>query len=731
MRSTCLHRFFALLFTAAFIAPLTPAAASDNWYAFGSRTDGSGEDQLSLASWLDTPAGRHGRLRSEGERFIYNGRPIRLWGINVTYATCAPSKELADRRAEFYARLGINAVRLHKFADGPGWAGIQSADSFATFDAAALDRFDYFVAALKRRGIYVELSANFGIKLGEADLAAVPYAAEFGAMDANRRLRPNFGALYLSRELQELQFAQMRRLLTHRNPYTGTTYAAETAVALIELVNEDDALFFGTFRQLKKSPTLRARAAAAFATWLRVRYPTDEILRTAWGEQALNAFARDGFPAENWTDGSILPVGSPLLFDPERLDGDLRVARQRLLDTMAFLAALQDDFYARYAAELRAVGYEGEIISSNWESGRQASHYFNLRSDAKFGAVDRHNYFTGASRTMIAQPGSGLLSSGLEQVAGRPFIVSEWLHVSPHPFAAEGPALMAAYGMGLQGWDGAFAFQDSDDGVFAPAIDRGKFEASAPQILGLYPALSRQVLRGDIAESPVTVPRRVSDAALARGDFDFIDTLSQKGDFKTYASDKVPSAAVAVARTVVEYTGAAPASTPQFQPDAHRDTDGALRSVTDELCWHAGTHALDGWFTTNTRGTQGVVGFASGKVFALRDVRIAPHSAFAAIHLTARDRDATIVDARALLLTAFGRARDASEAADIPALGKHTGPVLLEPVKFTLTLTRDGAPHVELLDHQGRATGHFVPVRDGVVEIDTGRDRTPYYRIVY
>ena len=66
------------------------------------------------------------------------------------------------KRASFYAKYGINAVRLHKYADGPGWAGIQSKDSFVALDPDGLDRMDYQVAQFKQQGIYVELSAHFG-----------------------------------------------------------------------------------------------------------------------------------------------------------------------------------------------------------------------------------------------------------------------------------------------------------------------------------------------------------------------------------------------------------------------------------------------------------------------------------------------------------------------------------------------------------------------------------------
>ena len=89
--------------------------------------------------------------------------------------------------------------------------------------------------------------------------------------------------------------------------------------------------------------------------------------------------------------------------------------------------------------------------------------------------VDRHNYFGGnrggvgpfASGSMLARAGSGSLSSGLQQVSDRPFMLSEWIHVFPDEWFAEGPAIVGTYGMGLQGWDASFLFQNEDRAAFS------------------------------------------------------------------------------------------------------------------------------------------------------------------------------------------------------------------------------------------------------------------------
>jgi hypothetical protein len=58
-------------------------------------------------------------------------------------------------------------------------------------------------------------------------------------------------------------------------------------------------------------------------------------------------------------------------------------------------------------------------------------------------------------------------------------------------------------------------------------------------------------------------------------------------------------------------------------------------------------------------------------------------------------------------------------------------PVLMEPVKATITVRKEGTPEVVLLDHDGRRTDVTLPVANGTFTIDTGRDQTPYYLIEY
>ena len=106
-----------------------------------------------------------------------------------------------------------------------------------------------------------------------------------------------------------------------------------------------------------------------------------------------------------------------------------------------------------------------------------------------------------------------------------------------------GPALIGAYGLGLQGWDVSYMFQNGDDGTFSRQIGSQQWDVTAPQILGVFPAVARQVLRGDVSESDVIAARNVHPASLFEGRLSFGDTVAQGYDDKELDSSKGPARA--------------------------------------------------------------------------------------------------------------------------------------------------------------------------------------------
>ena len=711
----------ALLAKQADLEPLTKALAGPDWFPF-TPTNDTGPTIISMNDWLDKPAGKRGGVRMAGDHFQFeDGTPVKFWGVNLSYGGgCAPAKADAEFAAARYAKYGVNGVRLHKFSYPKNHMGIGEVNDSTKMTPDGLDRLDYFAAQMKANGVYFGWSHTYGFYVcpGNRD-RLVAYD------EIQQNLKGNtYGFINFAEDVQDLMIEMVVNLLKHKNPHTGLTYAEEPALSFIELQNEDDIFFYTSEKAFNACPTYKKLFTARFCDWLKAKYGSDEGLKKAWADGLASG---ESLAAKN-----IVPQANPWFFGDDHLPGVKGGAHQRLLDSAAWLHELQDKFYSRFVKAIRDAGYKGPLCGSPWQAPAMLPHYANLRSDYLVGYIDRHNYFGGGLfDSMLARPGSGYFSSGLQQVVDRPFGLSEWITVYPSLYSAEGPAMIAAYGMGLQGWDASYEFQSqsahrmfSDRAGWPPW---GVWEADVPTQLGQFPALARMIYRGDVKESEVISLRRVSLEELTAGRFGFSDKVVQQGDVKSFGGT-VPAEALAAGRVVVEFTDK---PQPSVLPDMAKYRQGtAITSATKELVWDT---ADQGYFTVNTPGTKAVVGFAAGKSFALGDVTVSVASPYASVFLTALDKGATLATAKSALLCAVARNCNTGFkyfVLDSKTIDNGQAPILLEPVKATLTLSGRKVTVVNVLDHDGRRTGKTVAVQQGRFAIDGAKEKALYYEVV-
>jgi len=722
-----------------FIKPLADAS----WFTYS--VNGLNQPPTSvigMEDWLDKPAGKHGGVREIGDHFEFeDGTPVKFWGGVISYeANLAPAKSDADIMSAFWARYGVNSIRF-TFPANAAWTGVGDKNDCTKYDPALLDKMDYFMAQLASHGIYYRIGATWSFDILPANKDQVLNYDEllnFVGLGGVKGPR-TYNLINFASDIQDLLIQKVVNLLKHQNPYTQKTYAEDPAMCGLEFQNEDDIFWYSVDGAFKQCPTYAKKFTEQYAAWLKQRYGTQEGLKTAWAE----AIA----PDETIKAGNIKLQMFPVYNITTSKGG----AKRRLLDNGLFLHQVQDQFYSKFVKAVRDAGYKGPITGGNWQAPEMLAHFYNLLSDAKVGQIDRHNYFgyvkNTCFQTMLSEQGSGLLSTGLQQVQGKPFGLSEWSEVYPDCYRAEAPPLMAAYGMGLLGWNALYqeqfqvctqppsSYAKGDALAVATPMATmvgyppyGVWIANSPSQMGQYPLLTRMLYRGDVKEGDIISTRNVSESELEQGKFSFSENSQQEGDAKSF-SGSVPPAALAAGRCLVHFTDQ---PTPPVLPDMSKYQQGSVvTSATRQLKWDSSDQ---GFFTINTAGTKGVIGFAAAKPQDLGDVTITSQTPFASILLTAADKNDTLEHGSSAILSAIARESNTGftySALDNTVFNNGTMPILLEPVQADIVIKNRKITAINVLDQNGARMDKTLPFKDGAFHIDTGKDKTIYYEIVF
>ena len=590
---------------------------------------------------------------------------------------------------------------------------------------------------MRKAGIYYSWSHIYGHRLLQADSARVLAYSEikntsfpWSHLNGSTASLVNF-----AEDLQAINIELTLNMLNHINPNTGLRYADDPALNFIELQNEDNIFWAAIEETLKQTPTYRALLCKKFSMWLQQKYGTQQNLIKAWGNQGLPA-------GETLQQQNIYPIPNHGYFSYEN-DKAADAGKPipiNVLDRAAFLYQEQLKFYQRFTKAIRATGYKGVIVGSCWQAGSGLTHLYNLHSDYMVGAIDRHNYFGGGqghelktgkfdNTAMLTHPGSGLLSTGFQQVNNRPFQLSEWMELIPTEWVAESAPIIAIYGMGLQGWDASYSFA-MDNSAFTPTIQsHGIYNVTTPTQLSLYPALAAIIYRGDVSEGKPIINRNTNISDSKKGIVTINEKVAQGFDVKSF-SLAAPQQVLGIGPVTLSFDDDKAA----LNKDWQQYLDTALKIVTantGQLQWD---YASKGYFSVNTAGTQGIVGFSNNKLIQLQNIQLQSNNPFAIVLVTSLDKKQGLNKCQRILITTMARAKNTGmefnpDTTALTNLGK--APILLEPVDVIITLTRKELPTVYVLDHGGNRTGQTIPVYNNVVMLDGKKQQAIYYEIVY
>ena len=705
---------------------------SPEWFVFNPQQK-AGISETDMTHWLDAPAGKHGFVQMKGDKLVFeNGRPIKFWGTNIASNLPFMKNEQAREWATFLAKYGFNAVRFHKFT----WGASDGIHSTIITDEK-WKNFDFLCNELRQKGIYYGWSHIYGHRPRPGDKNKLLAYEEI----AKTNLSPSHlngttsGIVNFAEDLQDLNIELTVNMLNHVNPNTGLRYADDPALSFIEFQNEDDVFWAFMERILEQTPTYRKLLCSKFSYWLKNKYQTDEKLRNAWNNEG---FAEN----ESIANESMYPQPNHGLFswEYEQALKENRPVKQHFLDKITFLYEEQLKFYDKFEKAIRATGYKGTLVGSCWQAGSGLTHLLNLHTDYRAGIIDRHNYFGGGeghslkpgkfnNSSMLGKIGSGLLSSGMQQVTDRPFALSEWMSLIPNEWTAESAPIVAAYGMGLHGWDASYVFA-TDFPYFTPTIQNpfgGIYNATSPTQLSLYPALVAMIYRGDVKEGAIAVERKINLRTALTGDTFYKETVKQDYDRKYMEAD-FSSHLMAVGKVALSFSDT---NAVEISPDFKQlINDSTVLSNTGELLWN---EKGKGYFTINTTSTKALVGFAPNKTFKLGDVTLKTSNEFAVILITSLEKDKSIRNARKILVTTMARAKNSDmkyNDAKTELLDNGKAPILLEPVNFSLSIKIRKNGKMTCLDHLGYKTNKLIPNKKKW-EVNGSETNAIYYLIEY
>ena len=405
-------------------------------------------------SWLiDAPAGKYGfAYAKDGEIFFENnpGKPARFYGNNLCFQANYPDKENADKLADLFAATGYNILRIHHYDDP---LIDKSSPDWLSFDAEKLDRLDYLVAAMKKRGVYITTDLFVSRRLAKD-------AVEEG-LGWDGQMHSNKAAFFVSQKASDNFRAFAKKLLEHVNPYTGLAWKDEPALVSLSLVNENT--IFGIYS------AMRPHFEKLFKEWL-----------------AKNSLT--------------------LTSDSENTNS----LRRR------FLAELYGKFFDEQKEFLRSLGVRAMLTDQNHWTGYYVTltrkDYDIIDTHAYFGHpsfIEKKWQLPAKMKTESAiSKYGGCIELSNSQIAGKPFSVTEWNYVNNNDHSAEGAFLMGAYGA-LHKWDllCRFAYSHGEINFGKPVGTIGYFDTASNPVA----ALSERAgvlffLRGDVRASDFSIP---------------------------------------------------------------------------------------------------------------------------------------------------------------------------------------------------------------------------------
>ncbi|MGD1106180.1 MAG: hypothetical protein ABR865_03985 [Terracidiphilus sp.] len=701
MRFSLVTAFAAVLILAPNHAPAQSAPGMVP-FALDHRRAAESHSPVDVSFLLDAPAGKHGFIQVlNGHLATRDGQRIRLWGVNITDwskgSRQIPSKEDAPLWAATLARFGVNCVRF-QFLDLEAPRGLIAAGRQDTrnLDQDQLDREDFFIAELEKRGIYID----FNLLVGR------PFKAGDGVEDANQLREGAKGTSLFDKRMIELQKEYAQQLLGHRNPYTGLEYTQDPAVALIE-INNEDALNIG-YRA--PSPFYGQELTGMYNRWLAAHRTPEQIaaLRQMAGVEA----NQGEVPLMFWR-------GQAATAPPERFRAEAE-----------FYNDTQRDYFAAMEDYLKHTLGSKSLVIATADHSHSGSGYPILMATLGSDVIDGHTYWEHPENYVRKSPmvddpfNSMAVELSRSAIAGKPYSVSEVNEPFPNDYAGEGIPVLAAYGA-MQDWDAImwYTFEPKQDPAWKPYVG-DPFDISLdPVRLPEIAAGALLFLRADVEKAKQTVDRAYTTQQV-------YDSMLLPSAERPYFTPGFPLwLPLEHEVRISSFDG------PPTQSTAGGAAPNPIRSDTGQLAWYHSAPET-GLVTVDSPRTQALIGFLGAQEAGDGNLEAEVENKFCSIQLSSLDAEPISRSSR-MLLIAGGRVENTGQrwnSAGTDVTNWGDSPTLIEPVVGTLVLKHLGPAHtihLQAMDGSGQPVGPPVSAtRAGANwKIPLGRTVTTWYEL--
>jgi hypothetical protein len=632
-------------------------------------------------SFLNTDvAGSSGFIKVENGHFVDGkGTAIRFFGTNLTFSSCFPEKGTAALIAGRLRKLGMNVVRFHHMDNQSVPDGIWN-PSMKDLDPGQLDKLDWLVYQLKLHGIYSNINTHVSRNYPGSDYKSIENFNYGKGID-------QFFPPYI-----EMQKDYARKLLTHKNPYTGTTYNEEPAVAFVE-VNNENSLISDWSLLPKLNKEHKAELLKQWKEWL--------------GKN------RD-YPKKAGFTGDLMGIIT------NYSDKTPEVQKEMLWSfLMEREMAYGREMVGYYKKELKVKANIAETQA--YYSGVQGVYRESQVSDFD----DMHSYwehpnFPGKSwsdsdwtirnSSMVTDKEGGTLWWFVQhRIAGMPLTISEYDHPAPTFFCAEMFPMLNSFAA-YQNFDGIYHF------TFDAPYDRGRidnfFSSAGHPLKQIFVPVGAVLFRmGAVqpGQHPIELglpPSSVLENMVKTGDKIHLHGSNMRYIWKDAGA--TPGMAILhpvdinVKATEFKLTG------PVIS------TERPWESETGEIIWD-NRDSLNAVYKINSPSARAAIGYIGGKSIELGDVTIAMDTTkfnWATITITALDGKPVETSSR-ILLVAAGRVENTGWKwnTDKTSLGTEWGiaPTVAEGIPASLIFKDMDKFRVFTLDPAGNK-GNEVPV---------------------